>query len=499
VKIINQEKKEMLQSSQTEKRSVSMKILSDDQIWEIRQAAYDVVEKVGFRCRHKGAQKMLAQAGAIVKDDIIRIPQYVVEGCIATAPKGWTIYNRKGERAMELEGRKSHYGTSTASPNTKDPFTGEFRETQLKDIAMGAKVADSLKNIDFVMPMGSSLDVPVNTADVHEFPVVAANTTKPVVFIGYSPLGCEYVYEMAAVIAGGMDELRRRPFIIAYPEAIAPLTFPDEIVERIFVSADRYMPQLPGSTVQAGATGPVTMAGMIVQMTAESMIHITIAQLRKTGCPVAMSANVGILNMSSGLMAMGLPENSLGLSAQAEVAQSFGLPTWGLAGATDSKSLDAQAGLESAFSILSQGLAGLNLIHDVGYMAAGMACSVEQLVMGNEIVGMTKRFIEGITVNRETLAREVIEAVGPGGHFLQQKHTINHFRQELWQAKLLNHKPISMWESSGRQTMEERVKEEVRKIVETHTPEPMDEKVVAELERLRIEGTREIQAKMEKG
>ncbi|MBF0302454.1 MAG: trimethylamine methyltransferase family protein [Desulfamplus sp.] len=489
----------MLQSSQTEKRSISMRILSDDQIWEIRQAAYDVIERVGFKCRHKEAQKMFAQAGAIVKDNIIRIPQYIVESCLSTTPKGWTIYNRKGERAMELERRKSHYGTSTSSSNTKDLFTGEFRETQLNDIAMGAKIADSLQNIDFVMPMGSSLDVSVNTADLNEFPVVVANTVKPIVFIGYSPLGCEYVYEMAAVIAGGMDELRRKPFIIAYPKAIAPLTFPDDIVDRIFVSADRYMPQLPGSTVQGGSTGPVTMAGMIVQMTAESLIHITIAQLRKTGCPVSMSANAGILNMSSGLAAMGLPENSLALSAQAEVAQSFALPTWGLAGATDSKCLDAQAGLESAFSILSQGLAGLNLIHNVGCMAGGMACSVEQLVMGNEIIGMAKRFIEGITINRETLAREVIEAVGPGGDFLQQKHTIQHFRDELWESKLLNHKSISQWESSGRQTMESLVKDEVRKIVETHTPEHLNDKVAAELERLRIEGMREIKAKMEKG
>ena len=106
------------------------------------------------------------------------------------------------------------------------------------------------------------------------------------------------------------------------------------------------------------------------------------------------------------------------------------MPTWGLAGATDSKLLDAQAGLESAFSILSQGLSGLNLIHDVGYMASGMVCSPEQLVMGNEIVGMTKRFVEGITVNRETLARQIIEDVGPGGHFMTQKHTYDHFKKE---------------------------------------------------------------------
>ena len=489
----------MLQSSRVKSSSVrGMQIFSEDQIWEIKQAAFDIVEKVGFKCTHQGAVKMLENAGAVIKGDRIRIPRYIVEGCVATAPKGWTIYNRLGKRAMEVEGRKSHYGTSTASPNVRDHLTGEFRPTQLSDIAMGAKVADACENIDFVMPMGSSQNVPVNTADVNEFPVVVANTIKPMVFISYSPLGCEYVYEMAAVVAGGMDKLQEKPFIIAYPEAIAPLNFPDEIIERIFISADRNLPQLPGSTVQPGATGPVTLAGVIVQMTAESLIHITIAQLRRTGCPVAMSGNVGVLNMSSALMAMGVPENSLGLAAQAEVAQSFGLPTWGLAGATDSKCLDAQAGLESSFSILSQGLAGLNLIHDVGYMAAGMACSVEQLVMGNEIIGMTKRFVEGITVNRETLAREVIENVGPCGHFLQQKHTMDHFKKELWHAKLLDQKPIPTWEASGKKTMEDRVREKVVDIVENYTPEPLDDKIISELERLRQEGEKEILAKMEK-
>lgn len=211
-----------------------------------------------------------------------------------------------------------------------------------------------------------------------------------------------------------------------------------------------------------------------------------------------MSANVGILDMSSALVALGSPENSLGLAAQAEVAQSFGLPSWGLAGATDAKSLDAQSGLESAFSILTQGLAGLNLIHDVGYMASGMACSCAQLVMGNEIIGMAKRFVEGITVNAETLAREVIEAVGPGGEFMTADHTFKHFRKELWSSRLLNRQAIEPWIDSGKPTMEDRVNEEVRHILSDHRPEPLEDKVISELERLRKEGIKAVLASLAK-
>ena len=489
----------MIQSSNIQTRSVGMKILTDDQIWEIKQAAFDIIEKVGFKCQHKEIHKMMKQAGAWVNDNNIKIPRHIVEACLVTTPKGWTIYDREGRRAMEVEGEKSHYGTSTASPNTLDAFTGEIRQTNIKDIELGAKVADYLDGIDFVMPMGTAQDVPADAAEVHEFPAMVSNTTKPSVFIGYTALGCEYVYEMAAVIAGGQENLSQKPFIIAYPEAIAPLFFPDEVIERIFVAADRFMPQLPGSTVQAGATGPVTLAGLITLITAESLIHITIAQLRKQGCPVAMSGNVGILDMKTALMTVGAPESNLALAAQAEVARSFNLPTWGLAGATDSKSLDAQAGLESAFSILSQGLSGLNLIHDVGYMASGMACSLEQLVMGNEVVGMTKRFVEGISVTRETIARQIIEDVGPGGHFLVQQHTMDHFKKELWNARLLNRQTIDAWNDAGKPSMEDRVKEEVRMIAETHKPKPLSDKILSELDRLKREGEKEIFAKLKKG
>ncbi|MDA3790650.1 MAG: trimethylamine methyltransferase family protein [Desulfobacula sp.] len=489
----------MIQSSNIQSRSVGMKIFTDDQIWEIKQAAFDIIERVGFKCKHKEVHKMMKQAGAWVKDNNIKIPRHIVKECLVTTPNGWTIYDRNGRQAMEVEGEKSHYGTSTASPFTRDAFTGEFRQTSIKDIELGGKVADYLDGIDFVMPMGSAQDVPADAADVHEFEAMVSNTTKPAVFIGYTALGCEYVYEMAAVIAGGQENLSQKPFVILYPEAIAPFFFPDEVIERIFIAADRFMPQLPGSTVQAGATGPVTLAGVITQITAEALIHITIAQLRKKGCPVAMSGNVGILDMKTALMTMGAPENSLAIAAQAEVALSFNLPTWGLAGGTDSKSLDAQAGIESAFSILSQGLSGLNLIHDVGYLATGMACSLEQLVMGNEVVGMTKRFVEGITVNRETIARQIMEDVGPGGHFLVQQHTMNHFKKELSNAKLMNRQTIDGWKDAGKLTMEDRVKQEVRMIAETHKPEPLSDKIISELDRLKREGEKEILAKLKKG
>ena len=482
----------MIQSSFAENRSVHFRVLSDDQIWEIKQAAFDVLEKTGCEVHHPGALSLLKQAGALVQDQRVRLPRHIVEECVRTAPKGFTIYDRDGKRALEVEGRKSYYGTSTASPNTRDAFSSEIRETRVADIALGAKVADALPNIDWVMPMGSSQDVHPLAADVHEFEAVVANTTKPVVFIGYSPRGMELVYEMAAEVTGGLDALQLRPFVLAYPEPISPLVYPVEVVDRMFIAADLRMPQIPGPSAQIGATSPVTMAGTVVQSIAEGLVSLTLVQLRKPGAPCFLSGNIGVIDMRSALLSLAAPEASLGLAAQAEVAQSFGLPTWGLAGATDAKALDAQAGIESAFGILAQGLAGLNLIHDVGYMDSGMVCSAEMLVMGNEVIGMAKRFIRGIEVSAETLARDVIEKVGPGGHYLQEKHTVRHLRNELWMPGLLTRQHREVWKAEGAKDMAQRVGERVRDLVESHQVPPLPDKTLAALERLRREGEAEL-------
>jgi len=223
----------MINPGSTEKRSVSMKVLAEDQIWEIKRAAVDVMFNVGFKVLHAGARKMLKQAGAVVKDQLVRVPEFVVEQCLQSAPKGFTVFDRHGRRAMEVEGRKSYFGTSTASPNTKDALTGEIHPTRVADIAIGARVADALENIDWVMPMGSSQDVPALAADLYEFEAVVTNTTKPVVFIGYSPRGTELVFEMAAEVAGGLENLKARPFALLYPEPISPLIQPEDVVERI--------------------------------------------------------------------------------------------------------------------------------------------------------------------------------------------------------------------------------------------------------------------------
>ncbi|WP_022665561.1 trimethylamine methyltransferase family protein [Desulfospira joergensenii] len=482
----------MIQTNTTWDASPRFRMLNSDQVERIKRASFEILEKVGFKVLHPGVREMMKSAGARVRGESVKVPEYIVQGCLDTAPRGWSLYDRLGNRAMDVSGRNSYYGTATASPNTKDAFTGEFHETRVEDLSRAALIADALENIDWIMPMGSAQDVPAVAAELHEFFAAVTHTTKPIVFLAYSPRGTELIYDMAAEVAGGAEALREKPFLVLYPEPISPLVMPQEVADRIFIAADRFMPQMMGPAIQPGATGPVTMAGAVAQGVAESMFCVTVAQLRRPGCPVGLGCNFGILDMSRALMSIAAPEMSLALAAQAEVAQSLGLPTWGLAGATDSKCLDAQSGAEAAYHILAQGLSGLNLIHDVGYMDMSMACSVEQLVMSNEVIGMAKRFLRGMEVSEEHLALDVMAGVGPGGHFLQQPHTMKHFKDQLWRPRVFTRLPFDQWEKAGSQTTEDRVREEIKRITQTHQPEGLTDRVRTELERIRDEGEKEL-------
>jgi trimethylamine--corrinoid protein Co-methyltransferase len=414
-----------------------------------------------------------------------------IEEIVQAAPKGIQIYNRLGEPSMKLWGRNVYYGTSTASPRTKDAFTGEIHPTRVEDITIGAKLADALANIDFVMPFGSSQDVDSNVADLYEFETVVNNTIKPIAFCSYSTRGLELVFEMAAQVAGGRRQLRTRPFIVSYPEPISPFTYPEHAIEKMYLSADWGIPQISCCGGQLGATSPVTLSGTLVQQVAEALMTITLVQLHKPGAPVFLASNFGMFDMQSGLCTMASPEGSLLQGAMAEIGRFLGLPTWGLAGATDAKLLDAQAGIEASYTMMVQGLSGVNMIHDVGYMDMGMVCSADMLVMGNEVAGLIKRFAGGINTDPTHLALNEIQKAGAGGNYLQETHTVEHFK-ECWYPELFARGSYEAWEAAGGTSLADRCNQKAREILDTHVPPALDENLQAKLQQLRIDGEKEI-------
>ena len=452
----------------SENRTPYLEVLDEGRVEAIRQAAFQILEKTGARLMHAEARKILAAAGARVKGEIVKVPRHIVQAALVSAPKGFTVYNREGRPWMQVEPGRVYYGTSSGAPNTLDAETDELHPTTIRDIELGARVADALPNIDWVMPFGS-VDAPGLTGDIHEFDAVVRNTLKPVVCCGYSGRGTELVIEMASAVAGGLDELRERPFLLTYPEPISPLVFPEMPVDRILTCAKYFIPQIPSGTTARGTQAPMTVAGAIALSVAESLFSITLAQLKSPGAPVLMAGNFGTPDMSRGTPTISPPERHLTTAAQAQVARSFGLPSWGLAGATESKLLDAQAGAEAALGLLGQTLGGVTIIHDVGYMDTCMICAADMLVLGDEIIGQVRRMMRGVPVNDYELAVDIIDQVGPGGNFVRLKHTADNCRRDYWKPTgVFYREPYGNWAAAGSKDTKQRVREKTLKIIAEH-------------------------------
>jgi trimethylamine--corrinoid protein Co-methyltransferase len=177
------------------------------------------------------------------------------------------------------------------------------------------------------------------------------------------------------------------------------------------------------------------------------------------------------------------PEFELARVAVAEMGRFYGLPTWGYAGHSDSCTMDEQAAADAAFSVLASLLAGSNLVHDVGYLEAGLTTSPEMIVFTAEMIDMLRRFMDGVSLDAESLALDVIHNVGPGGEFLSTDHTMAHFR-DFWEPTLFSRQRVDEWMETGSQRLGDRLREKTVAIMEEHEPEPLSDQARQEIEHI---------------
>jgi len=470
----------------------SYRLLTEDQIKEIHRVSLEVLETIGIRLLHKEAVQLMRDAGCRVKgEDVVQIPDWLVEESIRGAPSCITLYNREGEEAMHLEGRNIYFGLGTDLIKTHDLKTGETRPSRLQDVVNAAKVGDYCQEVDFIASFGLPNDVPTNSMYIACAKAMMENSTKPIFFTAAGWQDLAVILEMAAAVAGGEDALREHPFLIHYSEPTAPLTHSYGAVCKVFLCAEKGVPicYTPGDIL--GATTPVTLAGGIVQANAEALSGIVLHQVKAKGAPIVSGFAAVPLDMKKGTFSYGAPDFRLTNSAFADIYHYYGIPIWSTVG-SDAHCLDAQAAMEHAFATLLAALDGANLIHDIGYLGQGLLSNPAAIVMGDEIVSYVKRIIRGFDLSREKMGLDVIRDVGPGGHFLAVMHTKTHFREELWQPKLLNRDSPESWAKKGSQRYEDVVTRKALDILETHQPKPLPEDVRRRLDEIARKAEREL-------
>lgn len=469
--------------------SPRLKVLNSEQARAIHDSALQIIEKIGFKMEHAGIRDLLTKAGCkATKDDWMVMPPDLPEKALQSAPRQVTLYDQLGNPAMVMENENSFYGTGSDAIFTFDIDTGERREALLKDVGNFARLVDGLDHMDFVMSMANPKDVTIESIYVSVFAEMVKNCNKPIVFIADSGKDIARIHEIASLIMGGKDELEQKPFLLNYSEAISPLRFPQNVMEKLIFCSEHKIPICFPSGSNAGGGAPVTLAGAMAMGIAENLVGLVIHQLVNKGAPFIFGPNVSVLDMKSAVVSYGCPEWSLTQAALADMRdEMYGLPIWAYAGASDAKLMDAQAGAEAMFSICTALFSRANLIHDVGFLEFGSTSSLEMTTMANELIAMSRFFVQGIPVNQETLAFEVIEKVAKGGTgsiFLTEDHTFHHFMKAQFLPKLLDRSRYGTWKEAGGSDLFKRCNQEAKRILTEHNVTPKEKSVLKEIDRI---------------
>ena len=459
-----------------------LNVLRPEDVDEVYSATMEVLERTGVKVTHPRALELLDGGGARVDGDVVRIPDWMVKDALRKAPSRIVLGNRRGERTVRLERNRSWFGASLDCLDYLEPFTRERRKFVLDDSRLTASLVDALPNYAWGMTFGMANDVPAEFADRLVLKEALTHSEKPMVFCCQDVESLEAIYEMAIIIAGSESRFLNAPTVVMLVDPISPLTLSDTNVEKMLFCAEKRIPQICYGAPQAGSTGPASFAGAVVQGTAESLSGLVLTQLARKGAPFIYGAFATIMDMRTTIFSYGAPEMILMGSAMAQIAQYIKLPYFGTAGCSDAKLPDSQATAEATLSCQSAALSGANLIHDCGLLDHGCLASPAYLVLVNEVLYMINQFMRGIEVDEETLAVDVINSVGPGGHFMAEEHTLKYFR-EVWYSTLFDRSNYESWLEQGGRRFQERLREQTLQRME-HSPPPLPPETVKALEQL---------------
>jgi trimethylamine--corrinoid protein Co-methyltransferase len=446
------------------------KPLTDDEITKIHQTVLRVFEEVGIEVRLTEARELFRQAGATIDDTncIVKMSPGLVEELIGQAPSVVTLCGRgeNGELDCEIGGNKVYMGTGGTALNVQDPGSNDSRQATLDDIKNMARLVEVLDNIHFYMLNVYPNELAGGDVDVNRFGTALNYTRKHIMGGVYTIEGVRNVIKMAEHIAGSPDKLKERPFISMVTCVVSPLRLDEHYSQLTIEAARNGIPVVVPAEPLCGATSPITLAGNLVVLNVDTLAGVMLAQLANRGAPtlfgsVASIADLRTLKYLSGAVEMGLLN-----AAAAQMAQFYKLPYYATAGMSDSKVNDAQAGYESAITNLLVALAGGNFIHDAaGFLEFCMTASYDKLVIDNEIIGMVMRAVEGIQVDDETLAFDLIKKSGPGGHYVSARHTRHFMRTEQYLTQLSDKEDRPQWEGEGAKDTQTRAAEKAREVL----------------------------------
>ena len=469
---------------------IKYEVLTEDQINALKKATLHLISEVGIRFPSQIALQTFADHGAQVdwESEIVRISPELVHRALSTAPRSFILGGREERFDLTLDGSRSYLATDGCGVRVLDLETRQERPSRKEDVAQMAKVCDALPLISFFWPLVSAQDHGL-TAPLHECHAGLTNTLKHVrggttVF----PQLASYIVEMATVVAGNEVERRKRPPICANICTIAPLAHDVNGIESALVYAEAGIPTSFMAMPTMGSTAPATPMGALVMGDAEVVSAMVLMQLSHPGAPVFHSNIISLMDPRTGgyISDTSIP---FGIMA-AQMAHAWNVPSLGGGSvSSDGKNIGWQSGSASGMGSLIIPLAGGEVCGYLGMLDGSMLLYPEQVILDHEVCQEAHNYFSSYEFDQSDLALDVISDVGPGSHFLMQKHTRQHIR-DFRLSPILYQKGEDGRELSPQET----ALAEFRRIEKTHQPEPLPQEELIELDRILIAADKEAEA-----
>ena len=464
---------------------MKLEVLGAEGVARIDTAAKAILSRTGVLVPHGEMCLLFEKAGASVDHTLgrVRIPPELVDNCVASAGKTFTIYGRDRSKTAAFGVGQRNYNSIAGEAYWVDRH-GTRRFATLGDVKEAAKLVDVLPNINIAGAMSDPHELDPAWRVVAVADAQLRTTTKPTTFWWHDRASAKFVVELFAAMVGGEGQLRQTPPAYPFLEPISPLRFNSNGIDLLFETCKVQLPVPIGPMAQSGMSAPVTLAATVAQETAEILAGICVVQLIGPGTPVCFGGIPHAFDMRTTQLIFSGPEQGLMAIACTEMGKHYALPVYINVGLTDSKTVDAQAGLECAASLLAGALAGADIFGHMGIAGVDQATSLDVLVWQDEVIAYVERMLRGFEVSDETLALDLIDEVGPGGTFIDRMHTAEHYREQIWMPTLLDREYWPTWEAAGRPDTASRVRERLDALLACYEPTPLDPAVDADMARV---------------
>lgn len=464
---------------------LQLKVLTPEDVKKIHDATLHIIEKVGVRFPSKRALEVWADNGAEIDYDkmVVRAKPALIEQALDSCPPFYTLAARDPKQDLALDGNHVYVGTDGCGVEVIDIHTGVKRTSELQDVADISRIADATEEVAFHWVPVSAQDKPHQTRGLHEIKTIWGNSTKHVQTESiYNEHEARAAIEMASLIAGGREQLRKRPVLSLMQCTASPLGHDGGSLDAALLAAEAGIPTGFMTMAACLTTGPATMAGNLAVGNAEVIAATAMLQLAHPGAPVFYAAAQTASDLRNGAYTGGGPEDFLFGAATNVLADYYNIPLSMGSFATGAKEPNWQAGIENSLSTFMASIVMSDMLLGLGFLHGSRIWSFAEMMLDAEIFSIIHKMMQGITVNDETLALDAIAAVGPGGNFLSQKHTRNHMR-DLFLPQFMDRRPYTEWETK-KDDARDWALNKARKLLAEHQPDPLDEKLAAELERI---------------